>query len=108
MLSSPFHIHAILKLAPVQSQGNAFGEHFLQLYRKNEYADPHFLFHDFSKNSASFQWEKKNWHKFMFCVLEILLKCTDWAITGRTASVQIKSTLERKVKTRAFFLYVSG
>ena len=59
MLSSPFHIHAILKLALVPSQGNAFGEHFLQHYRKNEYADPHFLFHDFSKNSASFQWEKK-------------------------------------------------
>ena len=48
--------------------------------------------------------EKKNWHKSMFCVLEILLKCTEWAITGRTASVQIKSSLERKVKTRAFFL----
>ena len=62
MLSSPIHIHAILKLAPFPSQGNAFGAHFLQLYRKNEYADPHFLFHDFSKNSASFQWEK-NWHK---------------------------------------------
>ena len=55
MLSSPFHIHAILKLALIPSQGNAFGAHFLQLYRKNEYADPHFLFHDFSKNSASFQ-----------------------------------------------------
>ena len=59
MLSSPFHIHAILKLALVPSQGNAFGVHFLQLYRKNEYGDPHFLFHDFSKNSGSFQWEKK-------------------------------------------------
>ena len=55
MLSSPIHIHAILKLALVPSQGNAFGEHFLQLYRKNEYADPHFLFHDFSENSASLQ-----------------------------------------------------
>ena len=51
MLSPPFHIHAILKLAP-------FGGHFLQLYRKNEYRDPHFLFLDFNKNSASFQWEK--------------------------------------------------
>ena len=59
MLSSPFHIHAILKLALVPSQGNAFGVHFLQLYRKNEYADPHFLFHAFSENSASFQWEKE-------------------------------------------------
>ena len=37
---------------------NAFGGHFLQLYRKNEYGDPHFLFHDFHKDSASFRWEK--------------------------------------------------
>ena len=55
MLSSPFHIHAILKLALVPSQGNAFGVHFLQLYRKNEYGDPHFLFHDFNKDNASFR-----------------------------------------------------
>ena len=34
---------------------NAFGAHFLQLYRKNEYSDPHFLFHDFNKDSASFR-----------------------------------------------------
>ena len=34
---------------------NAFGAHFLQLYRKNEYGDPHFLFHDFNKDSASFR-----------------------------------------------------
>ena len=33
---------------------NAFCAHFLQLYRKNEYGDPHFLFHDFNKDSASF------------------------------------------------------
>ena len=45
--------------------------------------------------------EKKIGLKSMFCFLAILLKRTDWAITGRTASVQIKSTLERKVKTRA-------
>ena len=31
---------------------NAFGAHFLQLYRKNEYGDPHYLFHDFNKGSA--------------------------------------------------------
>ena len=55
MLFSPVHIHAILKLALVPSQGNAFSAHFLQYYRKNNYADPHFLFHDFSKTSASFQ-----------------------------------------------------
>ena len=79
---------------------NAFGAHFLQLYRKNEYGDPHFLFHDFNKDSASFRWEK-NWHKSMFSFLAILLNCTDWAITGRIARVQFNSTLERKVKTGA-------
>ena len=30
----------------------------------------------------------------MFSFLVILLNCTDWAITGRIAHVQIKSTLE--------------
>ena len=63
---------------------NAFGAHFLQLYHKNEYSDPHFLFHDFNKDSTSFWWEK-NWHKSMFSFLAILLNCTDWAITGRIA-----------------------
>ena len=103
ILSFPSHIHAILKFAPVLSQKmgeNAFGAHFLQLYRKNEYGDPHFLFHDFNKDSASFRWEK-NWHKSMFSFLAILLNCTDWAITCRIARVQFNSTLERKVKTRA-------
>ena len=79
---------------------NAFGAHFLQLYRKNEYGDPHFLFHDFNKDSASFRWEK-NCHSSMFSFLAILLNCMDWAITGRIASFQFNSTLERKVKTRA-------
>ena len=79
---------------------NAFGAHFLQLCRKNEYGDPHFLFHYFNKNSASFQWEK-NWHESMFSFLTILLICGDWAIMGSIARVKIKSTLECKVKTRA-------
>ena len=38
--------------------GNAVGVQFLQLYCKNEHGDPHFLFHDFDKKSASFN-EKK-------------------------------------------------
>ena len=80
--------------------GNAFGAHFLQLCSKNQYGDPNFLLHDFNKNSASFQWEKK-WQKSMFSFLAILLNCTDWAITCRIARVQFNSTLERKVKTRA-------
>ena len=75
---------------------NAFGAHFLQLYRKNEYSDPHFLFHDFNKDSASFRWEK-NFHKSMFS----FLNCTYWAVKCRIARVQFKSTVERKVKTRA-------
>ena len=110
ILSSPFHIHSILKLAPVPSQKsekNAFGAHFLQLYRKNEYGDPHFLFHDFNKDSASFRWEK-NWHKSMLIFLAILLNCTDWAITGRIARVQFNSTLERKIKTGALKGIFSG
>ena len=77
---------------------NAFGAHFLQLYRKNECGDPYFLFHDFNKDSASFRWEK-NWHKSMFSFLAILLNYTDWAITGWIARVQFNSTLERRIKT---------
>ena len=84
---------------------NAFGAHFLQLYRKNEYGDPHFLFHDFNKDSASpfhiHKDEKKNWRKSMFSFLAILLNCTDWAITGQIARVKLNSTLERKIKTGA-------
>ena len=79
---------------------NAFGAHFLQLYSKNENDDPHFLFHDFNKDSASFR-SKKNWRKSMFSFLAVLLNCTDWAITCWIARVQLNSTLERKVKTRA-------
>ena len=79
---------------------NAFGAHFLQLYCKNKYGDPHFLFHDFNTVSASFRWEN-NWHKSMFSFLVILPNCTDWAITRRIGRVQFNSTLERKVTTRA-------
>ena len=93
----PFETHPSL-LSKIGE--NAFGAHFLQLYRKNEYGDPDFLFHDCNKDSASFRWEK-NWHKSMFSFLAILLNCTDWAITGRKARVQFNSTLEGKVKTRA-------
>ena len=39
---------------PSKIKENAFGAHYLQLYRKNECGDPHFLFHDFNKDSASF------------------------------------------------------
>ena len=96
ILSSHFRIHSTLKLAPVHSQKSRK----MQLYRKNEYGEPHFLFHDFNKDSASVRWEK-NWHKSMFSFLAVLLNCMDWAITCRVARFQFNSTLERKVKTRA-------
>ena len=58
ILSSPFHIHSILKLAPVLSQKSEkmhLVRTFPQLYRKNEYGEPHFLFHKFIKDSTSFR-----------------------------------------------------
>ena len=53
MLSSPFHMHATLKLAPVLSQ--KLEEMLVVLCRKNRYGDPYFFVHDFNKNNASFQ-----------------------------------------------------
>ena len=102
ILSSPFtYMSFETRPSPLSKiEENAFGAHFLQFYCKNEYGDPHFLFHDFNKDSASFRWQK-NWHKSMFSFLAVLLNCTDWAITCRIARVQFNSTLERKVKTRA-------
>ena len=104
ILSSPFHIHSILKLAPVLSQKSEkmrLVRTFCSSTANTSTVTPIFLlFHDFNKDSASFRWEK-NWHKSMFSFLAILLNCTDWAITGRKARVQFNSTLERKVKTRA-------
>ena len=79
---------------------NAFGARFLQLYRKNEYGDPHFVFHDFNKDSP-FSFDEKKIGTNLCSVFSILLNCTDWAITDRIARVQCNSTLERKVKTRA-------
>ena len=79
---------------------NAFGAHFLQLYRKNEYDDPHFLFHDFNKDSASFRWEK-NWHKSMFSFFGNFTKLYGLSYQARIARVQFNSTLERKIKTWA-------
>ena len=67
---------------------NAFGAHFLQLYRKNEYGDPHFLFHEFSEDSASFRGEK-NWHKSMCSFLAILLNCTDLSYHGSNSASPI-------------------
>ena len=58
ILSSPFSQTFYFETHPSplsKIRENAFGAHFLQLYRKNEYGDPHFLFHDFNKDSASFR-----------------------------------------------------
>ena len=58
MLSSSFHIHVILKLILIplwKIRGNAFCAHFVQLDCKSEYSEPHFLFHNCNKDSASFQ-----------------------------------------------------
>ena len=46
MLSSPFRIHSTYETRPSplsKIKENAFGAHFLQLYRKNEYGDPPFF-----------------------------------------------------------------
>ena len=51
--------HFETRPSPLSQIGeNAFGTHFLQLYRKNEYGDSHFLFHDFNNDSPSFHEEK--------------------------------------------------
>ena len=76
----------------IQEQLNSANVHILELYRKNEYGDPQFLCHD--SKQCFLKMRKQNWHKSMFSFLAILLNCTDWAITGRIAHVQIKSTLE--------------
>ena len=58
MLSSPFHIHAILKLAPVLSQKSEkmyLVRTFCSSAVKRSTLTPQISFHDFNKNSASFQ-----------------------------------------------------
>ena len=55
MLSSLSHtFYFETRPIPLSKIGeNAFGAHFLQLYRKNEYGDPNFLFHNFNRDSGS-------------------------------------------------------
>ena len=80
---------------------NAFGAHFLQIYRKNEYGDPHFYFMILIRTVLPFD-EKKIGPNLCLVFWQFsVLNCTDWAITGRIACVQFNSTLERKLKTRA-------
>ena len=103
ILSSPFHIHSVLKLAPVLSQKSEkmhLVGTFCSSTAKTSTVTPIFYFMILIGTVLPFD-EKKNLHKSMFSFLAILLNCTDWAITGRIACVQFNSALERKVKTRA-------
>ena len=102
ILSPPFRIHSILKLAPVLSQKSRkmhLVRTFCSSTAKTSTVTPIFHFM-INKDSASFRWEK-TWHRSMFNFLAILLHCTDWAITCRIARVQFNFTFDRKVKTRA-------
>ena len=103
ILSSPFHIHSILKLAPVLSQKSRkmhLVRTFCSSTAKTSTVTPIFYFMILIRTVLPFG-EKKNWHKSMFSFLAILLNCTDSVITCRIARVQFNSTLERKEKTRA-------
>ena len=104
ILSCPFHIHSILKLVPVLSQKSEkmhLVRTFCSSTAKTSTVTPIFYFIFLIRTVLPFD-EKKNWHKSMFKFLAILLNCTDWAITGRSARVQFYSTLESKVKTSAW------
>ena len=99
ILSSPFHIHSILKLAPVLSQKSEkmrLVRTFCSSTAKTSTVTPIFYFMILIRTVLPLD-EKKNWHKSMFSFLAILLNCTDWAITGRIAHVQFNSTLKRKI-----------
>ena len=69
MLSFPFHIPRPNPLSKIG--GNAFGAHFLQLYRKNEYSDPPFYFMILIRTVLPF-----NENKSMFSFLANLPNCT--------------------------------
>ena len=79
MLSSPFHIHSILKLAPVLSQKSekmCLVPTFCSSTAKTSTVTPIFYFMILIRTVLPFD-EKKNWHKSMFSFLAILLNCTD-------------------------------
>ena len=102
ILSYPFHIPTILKFAPDLSQKSEkmrLVRTFCSSTAKTSTVTPIFYFMILITTVLPFD-EQKNWRKSMFSFLAILLNCTDWAITGRIARVQLNSNLERKVKTR--------
>ena len=104
MLSSTFHINSILKLIPVLSQKleeMQLVRTFCSSTAKTSTVTPIFLFHDFDKNSASFN-EKKNGKNLCSSFWQFYQIVRIEPTTGRIAHIQIKSSLERKVKTGAF------
>ena len=96
--SSPFHIHSILKLAPVLSQKSEkmlLVRTFCSSTAKTSTVIPIFYFMILIRTVLPFD-EKK-----IGTNLCSVINCTDWAIKGRIARVQFNSTLDRKEKTRA-------
>ena len=103
ILSSPLHIHSILKLAPVLSQKSEkmhLVRTFCSSTAKTSTVTPIFYFMILIRTVLPFA-EKIIGTNLCSVFLAILLNCTDWAITGRKARVQFNSTLERKIKTGA-------
>ena len=103
ILSSPFHIHPILKLAPVLSQKSEkirLVRTFCSSTAKTCRVTPIFYFMILIRAVLPFD-DKKIGTSRCSVFWQILLNCTDWAITDRIARVQFNSALERKVKTRA-------
>ena len=100
ILSSPFRIHPILKLAPVLSQKSRKMRTFCSSTAKTSTVTPIFYFMILIRTVLPFG-EKKIGTNLCSVFWQFLLNCTDWAITCRIACIQFNSTLERKVETRA-------
>ena len=102
ILSSPFHIHSILKLAPVLSQKSE-KMHLMRTFcsstAKTSTVTP--ICYCMILIRTVLPFDEKKLAQIYVQFLAILLKCTDWAITGRIACVQFNSTLEHKIKTGA-------
>ena len=104
MLPSPFQTLAILKLAPVFAQKSKEMHSvrtFFSSTAKTSTVTPIFYFMILIRTVLPFI-EKNIGINLCSFFWQYLLNCTDCAVTGRIERVQIKSTLERKVETRAF------
>ena len=103
ILSSPFHVHSILKLAPVLSQKSSkmhLVRTFCSSTAKTSTVTPIFYFMILIRTVLPFG-EKKIGTNLRSVFLAMLLNCTDWVIRCRIACVQFNSTLERRVKKKA-------